>query len=76
MIDPFQNDDPLWQPFDPNAASANADLSMADTTTSGLGAFLRSAEATKIIAATRPQPPVPPREPGWQLPYIPSFPRR
>jgi hypothetical protein len=70
--DPFAITDPLWLPFDPNAASANADLAMPDTTASGLGAFLRSDEVTKIITA--PQPPAPARERGWRLPSIPSFP--
>jgi hypothetical protein len=73
--DPFANTDPLWQPFDPVAAAARANLAMPDNTASGLGAFLRSAEATKIIAAALPQPPAPASEPSWRLPSIRGFPR-
>jgi hypothetical protein len=72
--DPFQNSDPLWQPFDPNAASANANLAMPDTTASGLGAFLRSDEATTIITARQPLKPTPARESGWRLGHITGFP--
>jgi len=74
MNDPFATTDPLWLPFDPNAASANADLAMPDTTASGLGAFLRSDEVTKMITATQPPVPAPVRQRGWRLPSIPSFP--
>jgi hypothetical protein len=73
--DPFANTDPAWLPFDPTAAAANADLAMPDTTTSGLAEFLRSDEATKIIAATQPRPPAPTPGRGWSLANIPTFPR-
>jgi hypothetical protein len=71
--DPFQNSDPLWQPFDPVATSANANLAMPDTTASGLRAFLRSDEPTQIITAKQPPKPKA-REDAWRLGHITGFP--
>jgi hypothetical protein len=71
--DPFANTVPAWQSF--TLSPATVEFAMPDTTASGLGEFLRSEEATEIIAATQPRPPAPPPERGWSLANIPTFPR-
>jgi hypothetical protein len=72
IADPFQNADPLWQPFDPNA-SANSDFSQPDLTPRSLKEWLRSDEVQKAIATA--QPPAAVRQRTWRLPNIPTFPR-
>jgi hypothetical protein len=71
--DPFQNGDPLWQPF--TLSPSNTEFAMPDTTASSLSAFLRSDEVQNAMATAEPRrPPAPAREPVWQLAHIPGFP--
>jgi hypothetical protein len=68
--DPFATVEPGWERW--QGPQHDALFSQPDTTSSGLGEFLRSEEATKIITATQPRPIVP-RERGWSLASIPTF---
>jgi hypothetical protein len=68
--DPFAEVEPGWECW--QGPQRDALFSRPDTTSSGLGEFLRSGEATKIIAATQPRLIVP-RERGWSLASIPTF---
>jgi hypothetical protein len=72
--DPFQNEDPLWQPFD-LLASRSADLAMPDETVSGLRSFLRSEEVMKALERSRPPVTVAPHRHA-RMGHIPGFPNQ
>jgi hypothetical protein len=76
MSDPFANTNPLWEPFDPIAASAQDSLTMPDTATSGLRSWLRSDEVTKALNRLRVPARPTPRPDQGRLPHIPGFPDR
>jgi hypothetical protein len=66
VIDPFQNDDPKWQPHELQREENN--FSMPDLTSRSLKDFLRTLE----VRFPKPQPPAPQGE--RVLPHIRGFP--
>jgi hypothetical protein len=69
--DPFQNDNPLWQPF--ALAPGGVEFAMPDTTASGLRSWLRSDEVTKALDRLQPPARLAPTRSN-RLTHIPSFP--